>query len=99
MSKIYVGDVGTVFDLNSDPNATGVDLTGYTLKAVFKKPNGVTIERAAALKSASTTVVRYTTITGDIDMSGTWKVQIKATISSNVWYGETADFIVYDLFN
>lgn len=98
MSKIYVGDIGTVFDLNSDPNATGVNLTGYTLAVLFKKPNGIGIERTAALKSASTTIVRYTTIVNDIDVAGTWSVQIRVSNSGNIWYGETNSFVVYEQF-
>ena len=98
MSKIYVGDVGTVFDLNADPNSTGLDLTGYTLKVEFLKPNGSSIERTAALKPASTSIVRYTIVSGDLDTAGTWYVQIKATLGGNTWSGETDSFTVYAAF-
>ena len=98
MSKVYIGDVGTVFDFDSDPNATGVDLTGYTLKVRFKKPSGDIVEKSGALKPASTTVVRYTTTTNDIDVAGTWEVQIKVTLGTNIWYGETSSFEVYEQF-
>lgn len=98
MNKIYVGDIGTVFDFNADPDATGIDLTGYTLSVLFQKPNGTSIERSAALKPASTTVVRYAVVSGDLDVSGAWKAQIKVVLGSNLWRGETVSFKVYDEF-
>lgn len=99
MSKIYVGDVGTIIDLNADPSGnTGLSLVGYTLKMEFKKPSGSVVEVNAALKPNSTTIVRYTIIFGDLSEPGLWSVQIKAINGSNMWLGETATFPVYAAF-
>ncbi|MEW6314619.1 MAG: hypothetical protein AB1513_11370 [Pseudomonadota bacterium] len=95
MSKAYVGEVGKNIDLDA---GAGVDLTGYTLAMEFQKPDGTAMEKVAALKPATTNVVRYTTVAGDLDMAGTWKVQIKATSAAALWFGETAQFSVYAKF-
>lgn len=100
MSKIYVGDTGTIFDLDTDPDgANAVDLTGYTLTILFRRPSGAVVTMAAALKPGSFSVVRYTTVAGDICESGTWSVQVRAVLAAQSWLGETASFVVYAAFN
>ena len=98
MAKIYVGDTGTVFDILADPYSTGLNLTGYTVSVVFQKPNGTTIERTAALKPSSTNTVRYTIAVGDFDIAGTWRAQLRITLGSTTWLGETFTFQVYATF-
>lgn len=99
MSKIYVGDIGTIFDFETDPGAvTGLDLTSYTLNIEFLKPSGTSTEVTAALKPGSLSIVRYTTINGTLNEAGVWKAQVKATLGSSVWLGETAEFTVYEVF-
>lgn len=98
MSKIYEGDIGTVFNLNTDPFNTGVDLTGYTLKMEFQKPDGTSFERSATLKSGSSCILQYTIANGDLDTAGDWIVQAKISLDTNVWLGESARFRVYAPF-
>lgn len=100
MSKIYVGDVGTIFDLEADPGRrTGIDLTGYTVTMVFRKPSGTTVEPAAALRPGSLSMVRYTTVAGDLNEAGDWAVQLRASIAGASWLGETANFVVHSAFD
>lgn len=93
MGKIYVGDFGTVLDVD-----VGEDISAATeLKIRATKPDGTTIvEWVSGLQGSST--VRYTFADGDLDTAGVWKLQAKVTNASGVWYGETVPLRIYALF-
>jgi hypothetical protein len=95
-NKVYVGDVGTVITLD-----TGIDLTSGTVSVEYQKPDGVGGVWAgsiAATDSGSSHGVRYTTIAGDLDLDGEWKLQSHAVLPTGEWSGETATMAVYKKF-
>jgi len=96
--KIYVGDTGTVIELDA-----GVDLSSQTsIMIVVKKPDGSETTWSAAVKSSDPTKCYHITAAGDLDQAGVYRLQIQATLSgpSGTWTGrgETAILSVYDLF-
>lgn len=81
MSTVFVGDVGTVIKLD-----TGTDLTSATaLKIKVKKPNGTEVEWTASQDANNPKVMTYTIQSGDLDQSGTWKLQ--AYVEFPTWQG------------
>lgn len=88
MSKVYVGDTGTLIELD-----TGVSLAGATvLEIKARKPDGTVATWPA---TASATKLQYTTLADTLDQAGTWKLQASVTLPSGKWLGETAFVRVY----
>lgn len=79
MTTIFVGDIGTELVLDC-----GVDISTATVRRIMAKdPRGVvhTWEGIAE----GTTSIKYTVLSGDIDLTGAWKVQ--AYIEMPTWKG------------
>ncbi len=97
MSKMYVNDVGRTITIS-----LGIDLTLMTVKQILvSKPNGQQITwTGAVIGDPKDGLFGYTTIFGDLNCSGLWKIQgyvenIAGTIKKK---GETAVFTVYEGF-
>jgi hypothetical protein len=91
MSKVYVGDTGTLVELD-----TGADLSTATLVNVkAKKPDGTAVTWVATV---SGTTVRYTTLTADFDQHGGWTLQAYVEMPTGRWTGEAAALTVYPAF-
>ena len=91
MAKLYVGDTGTVIQLD-----TGQDLSAATdLKIEVSKPDG-TVTSWPADKLG--TAMRFTTLASTFDQAGTYKVQAHVTAAGGDWRGETAKLVVFDRF-
>jgi hypothetical protein len=90
--KVYVNDVGTQIILNC-----GTDLSGATLLRIkVKKPNGVSVTWTAL--PYMTTQIAYTTILGDLDQVGVYKIQAYVETPSWKGHGETLNLTVYNNF-
>ncbi len=98
MSKIYVGDVGKVIRLDTDPEGLGIELaTASTLKILVKKPDG-TLDEWDATQYSDTTQIQYITQDGDLDIKGTYKFQAYIAWGTSEHKGETASVKVYEAF-
>lgn len=92
MSKIYVGDVGTLVQVE-----TGQDLTGATsLTLEVRKPGGALTTWAATPQG---TKLLYISSVESFDQSGIWKLQSRVILPSGAWRGETAIFEVFPPFS
>lgn len=88
MSKVYIGDTGTLIELN-----TGVSLVGATvLEIKARKPSGTMVTWTA---TASTTNLQFTTLADTLDQSGIWLLQASVTLPSGKWSGETVELKVH----
>ena len=78
-NNIHLGDVGTVFKVRIIDDVTGypIDISTSTTRTIrFKKSNGVIILKTAVLTSDGTDgYMQYATISGDLNVSGTWTIQ------------------------
>jgi len=91
MNKPYVGDSGTLIQLD-----TGVPLIGATLAQILaKRPDGVILTWMA---SVSGSMLQYTTIATDLSMPGTWILQAKVTLPDGSWLGEATSVKIYGAF-
>jgi hypothetical protein len=101
MSKIYVGDVGTVIRLNVDPDELGtIDIsTASTLKILVQKPDKTEVEWTAT-QYQDTTKIEYSTVDGDLDQKGTYKIQAYVAwhLPASEHKGETTTIRVYEGF-
>lgn len=95
-NEIHVGDVGTVFSLNIYQDGELADLSpAIDLKFIFLKPDGVCIERTASI-GANNHIMTYTSIAGDLDVAGSWKMQGKVTFAASSFSTDAQKFKVYD---
>lgn len=92
MTKIYVGDTGTVITLDC-----GQDISAASARSIeVRRPDGTTTSWAAVASGSN--AIAYTTLAGSLDMAGRWKLQARITLPSGVWRGETAVLDVYTPF-
>ena len=94
---IHVDDVGTIFQLTIvDSDGAIVDVSGATQKnLIFKPPQGTAeIKSASFVNTGSDGKIQYTTIAGDIDTQGQWKVQAYAELSDGNYYSSIITFLV-----
>ncbi|RKZ04351.1 hypothetical protein DRQ25_17145 [Candidatus Fermentibacteria bacterium] len=87
--KTYVGDIGTEIILECGMDIS--DGTGYDI--AYKKPDGAEGVWNGALEG--TTQVKYTTVEGDLDQAGDYRLQPLLTLTGWVGRGETAIFPVF----
>ena len=85
---IFIGDVGTVIELTiKDENGDAVNVSAATVKQIkFDKPGAAPSVTKTAVFSTngSDGKIRYTTITGDIDVPGEWKARGYVELGSSV---------------
>jgi hypothetical protein len=88
MSKVYIGDEGTVISVD-----TNISLVGATVLEIdVIKPDGTEVTWVGA---ASGTNIQFTTTSASLDMAGTWRLQSHVTSPDGSWSGETAELEVY----
>lgn len=87
-SKTYVGDVGTLIELD-----TGVDIsTATSVKVSAQKPDGETVLWTGMI---SGTKVQYATMPDDLDQAGRWLLQAVVTLPTGTWRGGVSTLVVY----
>jgi hypothetical protein len=90
MAKYYVGDIGTEIIVDC-----GTAIGGATnLKLKVKKPDSTEVEWTATIDGTDN--LKYTTVSGDFNLSGTYFLQAALTLSGWSGLGESAQFIVHD---
>lgn len=89
-SKYYVGDTGTEILVDCGSTITGATNT----KLKVKKPDGTTVEWTATIDG--TDYLKYTTLSADFSVAGTYFLQASLTLGGWSGLGETAQFVIYD---
>ena len=96
-AKIYTGDIGTIITVDAqDPDASAINLTGMTLTLDVWKP-GATSSVSWAGTISGTTSITYTTVSGDWDLAGEYRIQAKVVDGTKVWRGTSYRFDVHAL--
>ncbi len=94
---IYIGDVGTRIDVDC-----GTDISAATsISLKVKKPDNTLVTWNASIitKNGKTRYLRYVTQSGDIDQSGSYKVQASVTMPEWSGLGETATLEVLSAYS
>ena len=91
--KPYVGDIGT--DVIDD---CGVEITGATPTVLkVEKPDGTFHDWSATIHQSN--YLKHTTVSGDFDQAGIYKVQVSLTLGGWSGLGETDSFQVYAAYD
>ena len=96
-ADVHVGDYGTVFIITiKDETGAVVDISSATTKTIFfTKPNGQTLTKTAVFTTSGLDgKIQYTTVAGDIDIEGTWKIQAQITTPGGEWSSDVTTFDV-----
>lgn len=96
-NEIHQNDIGTVFRCTIYDNTTLVDISGATTKQlIFKKPSGDKLTKSASFYTDGTDgILTYTTVSGDLDEIGTWKLQGYVVLASGSWKSDIHTFTVH----
>lgn len=93
-NKIYVGDFGTIVELDC-----GEDISDATLhNIVVKKPDDTLVEWVGTIAGVGTDKISYTTVTGDFNQQGRYKFQAKIESPSWTGRGETVERDIFAIF-
>lgn len=93
MTRHYIGEIGTEIIVD-----IGVDITGATpTKLKVKKPDGTEVEWTATVYNSN--YLKYTSLIGDFNISGTYSLQASLTLSGWTGLGDVATFEIYDPFH
>ena len=96
-NEIHKGDIGTKFTITVYDGTSTVDVSGGTKTILFRKPAGTTLTKTASDEDASNGVISYTTVSGDLDEIGTWRVQAEViTAGGSIFRTDISTFKVYD---
>lgn len=99
MASIHIGDTGTELVIFiPDEDGVAVPLAGASeLTAILVTPANVTKERIATLFTDGTDgKIKYVTAADDIDVSGTWEIRGRVTLTTNRWTSDPDTFTVMD---
>jgi len=95
MSKMYVGDVGTILRVD-----TKVDLTAFTThNLTVKKPDGTVAEWVGNISTTGNTLIDYVTQAGDLDQEGIYMAHAKGVTAGWSGLGDSFEFYVNALWS
>jgi hypothetical protein len=98
-SEIHYGDIGVNFNITVMNGAVPLDLSNAdNIYIIFQKPD---MNAATVIKTGSLVTdgkdgnIRYTTVSGDLDLLGTWQIQAKVDFGASVFSTDIQKFKVY----
>lgn len=97
MSEVHQDQIGMQFKVTLSDADVAVDLSIYTTRQIiFKKPSGSLLTKTASLYTDGTDgIMYYTSVSGDLDEVGIWKLQCQLTNASESHRTEIGSFKVY----
>jgi hypothetical protein len=96
-NEIHINDIGTVFTITVKDGSSVVDISSASTKQVIiKKPGGTKLTKDSAFVTDGTDgQMKYTIVSGDLDETGTYKLQGYLIISDGTFYTDITSFKVY----
>lgn len=99
--EVHKGDIGTTFMVTiKDENDTVKDISAYTTRQLlFRKPDGSTVltKTASFYTDGTDGKIYYTTVSGDLDTVGIWRLQAYLhNGSTNYRKSNVGTFSVFD---
>ncbi len=94
--EIHIGDIGTIFEVVIQEDGVAIDIsTATTQQILFAKPDGTKLTKTSVFKTDGTDgVIQYTTISGDIDTDGIWRIQGHVILTSSEFFTDIGQFEV-----
>lgn len=95
--EIHVGDIGTQLIVTVKDGTSVVDISSATVKYLtLKKPDGTSLQKDTSFVTDGTDgKMSYTTVSGDLSVCGSWKMQGNIEISGNQFKTDIKTFKVY----
>jgi hypothetical protein len=95
--EIHALDEGTELRITVKDDGVIVDLSSASsLEFLIRKPDGSLLTVVADLFTDGTDgILTYTTVSGDTDIAGLYKIQAKVTIGSGLFYSSSAAIKVH----
>lgn len=96
-SEIHVNDIGTKFLATIKDDGVVVDISSaISITMVFKKPDDEVVNRVGTFETnGEDGQVFYTTIAGDLDEAGQYKLQAKVVLPTGTYYTDIYSFQVH----
>lgn len=99
VEQIHYNDIGTVFRITLKDSITGVvvDVSdATTLQIILQDPEGTNITKTASFTTDGTDgVIECTSVDGDLDVEGDWKLQVFFANGSGSWHSNITNFRVH----
>lgn len=97
-TDIRVGDIGVTFKVTISDCGTAVDISSASTKQILLyKPDGSLLTKSASFFTDGTDgILTYSTISGDVDVAGFWRIEAHVIIGSSEYYSEIERFRVYN---
>lgn len=92
--RVYKDDIGVVFRVYAGMDLSSAD----TITMKVKKADGVESSWTASVDDTNTYYAKYTTVSGDLSIEGTWQLSLEVTEGTSSFTGQTAVFDVYKQF-
>lgn len=95
--EVHVGDIGTEFRCTIQDCPSSLDLSSATTKQIkFKKPSGERlVKNASFYTDGSDGIIKYTTVSGDIDECGRWQLQGFVVLGDSQYHTDVKFFRVF----
>ncbi len=95
--EIHVNDIGTVLIFTIKDGSSVVDVsTATTKQIIFSNPSCSTVTKSGSFTTDGTDgKIQYTTVSGDLDVGGTWRAQAYIVIGGNEWHSDITSFEVH----
>lgn len=97
--EIHKNDIGTTFKLTvKDEDDAVVDVSSASTKDILiEKPDASVLTKTSSFTTDGTDgIIEYSTISGDIDAIGKYKIQGKVILSGSTYYTDVKTFVVKD---
>lgn len=97
-NEIHDNDIGTVITLTVRDGGTVVDVSSATVtkNILLRSPTGTLSTNGASFTTNGTDgKIKYTTVTGDLDVVGTWDVQAHVVITAGTFRSDIKKFEVH----
>jgi hypothetical protein len=96
-SEIHVGDIGTQLIMTVKDDGVVVDISSASvLNVIIKKPSGQSYTKTGVVLTDGTDgKMYYTSISGDFDAPGLYKIQGRVILNDSIYYTSISSFKVY----
>ena len=93
VEKTYKTSLAVAIQVTVDYNLTDATSTVF----LVTKPDGTTVTWTPTVTNATTGVMSYNTIAGDLDIIGTYVLQPKVEFSGKKYFGDPVTFEVAEI--
>ena len=96
-AEVHQNDIGTIFRVTISDGDDAVDVSSLTTQElIFRKPDGTTETQTSSFYTDGTDgVIQYTSVSGDLDTVGQWKIQANIVMPTGTWRSSVAEFHVH----